>query len=262
MTKTDQGGAQTLLRGLSILEAVAGGARTLAMIGDVVCCTRSTTQRLTSTLVQTGYLRQNESGGYALGPKLIELGFLSREDLPLTALARQHLERLAKATQDTIHLGVPDGADVLYLDKIPGNRGLEMRSRIGKRMPLAVTGVGKALMLDMSEDRWHELYAAALVDERQRGEPPAWETYVQDMHRYAAHGAALDFAENEIGIHCVAAPIRDASNEIVAAVSVASATMFMPEERMQELSSTVIAIAHAISGELGWQATGKGSLHG
>ncbi len=263
-----EGGAQTLLRGLSVLEAVAHGSCTLAEIGKTIGCTRSTTQRLTSTLVQNGYLRQVASspslnpnttgpvpGSYALGPKLIELGFLAREDLSLAVLARPYLEELAAETQDTVHLGVPEGTDVLYLDKIAGKRGLEMRSRIGTRMPMAVTGVGKALMLDMEEAHWRALYEAALSDERQRGTPPTWNDYEQSLSRYAAQGVALDFAENEIGIHCVAAPIRDASGAIVAAVSVASATMFMPAERMQALSLKVIATASEISSQLGWQAT-------
>ncbi len=99
--------------------------------------------------MQARYLRQVQ-GGYLLGPKLIELGAVSLEQMPLSTVARPHLERLADATRDTIHLGVREGGDVLYIDKIPGTRGLEMRSRIGHRMPLAWTGIGKALMLDLA----------------------------------------------------------------------------------------------------------------
>ncbi|HTH58789.1 MAG TPA: helix-turn-helix domain-containing protein, partial [Paraburkholderia sp.] len=134
-----QAGTQTLLRGLAILEAAAAGVRDLRSFGAALGTTRSTTHRLVSSLVQARYLRQVQ-GGYLLGPKLIELGTVALEQMPLTAVASPHLESLADHTLDTIHLGVRDGDDVLYIDKIPGTRGLEMRSRIGHRMPLASTG--------------------------------------------------------------------------------------------------------------------------
>ncbi|MDT8331182.1 IclR family transcriptional regulator [Roseomonas gilardii] len=246
-------GTQTLFRGLAVLEAVACGARDLSALCRALGLSRSTTQRLASALVKAGYLR-GEGDGYALGAKLIELGFQAREQVPLARLARPHLEALAERTQDTVHLGLPDGAEVLYLDKIPGQRGLEMRSRIGHRMPMAMTGVGKALMLDLPEDRWRALYENGLAHPASRGSPRPWEAYRDEMRRYATQSVALDFAENEIGIHCVAAPVRDAGRGIVAAVSLASAAQHMPEERMLRLVPEVAATAEAISRSLGWRA--------
>ncbi len=134
--------------------------RDLRTFGAALGTTRSTTHRLVSSLVQARYLRQVQ-GGYLLGPKLIELGTIALEQMPLTAVARPHLESLAEQTLDTIHLGVRDGDDVLYIDKIPGTRGLEMRSRVGHRMPLASTGIGKAMMLDLTPDIWQSLFDAS-----------------------------------------------------------------------------------------------------
>ncbi len=245
-------GTQTLLRGMAVIEAVAEGAQGLAPIGERIGCTRSTTHRLVSALVQAGYLRHGVTGStgvrsYLLGPKLVEMGFLARASMPVVQMARRHLDALAALTQDTVHLGLADGAEVLYLDKIDGRRGLEMRSRIGTRMPLASTGVGKALMLDMADAQWRSLYDAA-----PQATLPPWDAYRRAMQRFAAMGASLDVEENEVGIRCVAAPVRDASGAIVAAISVASATPYMPEDRMDSLVPTVITTASAISHELGW----------
>jgi len=251
-------GTQTLLRGMAIIEAVAGGAHTLSPIGERIGCTRSTTHRLVTALVQAGYLRHSATSGtgvrtYLLGPKLVEMGFLAREMLPVVQAARRHLDALAALTQDTVHLGITEGTEVLYLDKLSGQRGLEMRSRIGKRMPMASTGVGKALMLDLPEAQWRSLYDAALAHAATPNAAlPAWEDYRQRMRRFAAMGAALDMEENELGIRCVAAPVRDAGAEIVAAISVASATPYMPENRMDALVPDVIEAAAAISRDLGW----------
>ncbi|MEX3953891.1 IclR family transcriptional regulator [Paraburkholderia sp. EG287B] len=252
-----QAGTQTLLRGLAILEAAAAGVRDLRSFGAVLGTTRSTTHRLVSSLVQARYLRQVQ-GGYLLGPKLIELGTIALEQMPLTAVARQHLQALADETLDTIHLGVRDGDDVLYIDKIPGQRGLEMRSRVGHRMPLASTGIGKAMMLDLAPQSWRDLFDAsrrtlAGVSFRPDHslEP---DTFLKRMATYSAGGYTFDLEENEISIRCVAAPVRDASGAIVAALSVASTIPYMPLERMDELIPVVQREARAISQELGWRA--------
>ena len=251
-----QAGTQTLLRGLAILEAAAGGARDLRSIGAALGTTRSTTHRLVSSLVQARYLRQ-VGGGYLLGPKLIELGTIALEQMPLTAVARPHLQVLAEHTHDTIHLGVRDGDDVLYIDKIPGTRGLEMRSRVGHRMPLASTGIGKAMMLDLPPETWSKLLEAshrvlAKVSFRPDHQPDI-DTFIQRMTRYSQGGFTFDLEENEASIRCVAAPVRDASGAIVAALSVASTIPYMPSERMEELIPVVQREARAISQELGWR---------
>ena len=79
-----------------------------------------------------------------------------------------------------------------------------------------------------------------------------WSAYAAALRGYAETGVAFDFAENELGIHCVAAPVRDAGNGIVAAISVASPAQHMPEARMRALAPEVAAAARAISNELGW----------
>ncbi|MBU6488357.1 MAG: IclR family transcriptional regulator [Burkholderiales bacterium] len=250
-------GTQTLLRGLAIIEACARGARDMRAFAAALGTTRSTTHRLVHSLVQARYLRQVPQG-YLLGPKLIELGTVALEQMPLTAVARPHLERLAQATLDTVHLGVRDGEDVLYIDKLPGTRGLEMRSRAGHKMPLACTGIGKALMLDLSPQMWSSLYDAAQrtlegvrFEHSRRPDKPL---FLQRMVRYAAGQFSFDLEENEPTICCVAAPVRDATGAIVAAISVASTTHYMSQERMDELIPVVQRTARAISEELGWSA--------
>jgi len=209
-----------------------------------------------SSLVQARYLRQ-VGGGYLLGPKLIELGTIALEQMPLTAVARPHLQVLAEHTHDTIHLGVRDGDDVLYIDKIPGTRGLEMRSRVGHRMPLASTGIGKAMMLDLPPETWSKLLEAshrvlAKVSFKPDHQPDI-DTFIQRMTRYSQGGFTFDLEENEASIRCVAAPVRDASGAIVAALSVASTIPYMPSDRMEELIPVVQREARAISQELGWR---------
>jgi len=252
--KTSQGkglvGSQTLLRGLDVLEAVASGATNLAMLSEVLGLNRSTTHRLATTLVERRYLSFVPRVGYALGPKLLELGYQARGQMSLPRVAREHLEALASGTGDTVHLGILDGTRALYLDKIPGRRRVEISSRIGERQPLRSTGLGKALILEENEGRWRELYEAENRDgHRYDVSLNAW---LKRMRDYSKLGYAFDLEENEDRIRCVAAPVRDATGKIVAAISVSSAAQYMADERMQSLVEDVRQAATHISRDLGW----------
>ena len=250
-------GTQTLMRGLGVIQAVASGARDLKDICAHIGVARSTTHRLASCLVQERYLRSLPGVGYVLGPKLIELGFQAREAFPMATLARPYLDGLAAETGDTIHLAVRDNDEVLYLEKIPGKKGLEMRSRVGHRMPLAATGVGKALLLDADEPQWKALHrVGAPVSSRAPGGRQTWEAFRDRMRDYAANGYAFDLEDNEPSIRCVAAPVRDASSGIVAAISVSSTVPYMSLERMNEMVDVVKDAAARISAELGWKVQG------
>lgn len=242
---TETPGVQTLMRGLAVIDAVASGCRDLRSIGVFTGTSKSTTHRLLSALVQQRFLRFTPNDGYALGPRLIELGTRSLERTPLYSLARPFLLQLADYTKDTIHLGQREGAEVLYIDKIPGQQGLEMRSRIGHRMPLTLTGIGKALLLNSDEQEWRDIFSA-------QGRQDAMDGFMIQMRNYSGSGYALDLEENEPTIRCVAAPVYDAGNNLIAAISVASTVAYMSDERMNMLIPYVKRYASLISQELGW----------
>jgi len=244
-------GSQTLVRGLDVLHAVSRGATNLILLAETLKLNRSTTHRLAATLVEQRYLSFTPRVGYALGPKLLELGYMAREQMSLPRIAREHIESLAARTGDTVHLGILDNTCALYLDKISGSRRVEIRSRIGDLYPLRSTGLGKALILDMSQARWRELYEAENHKPKHYGVPlNAW---LKRMREYAKAGYALDLEENDDRIRCVAAPVRDATEAIIGAISVSSAAQYMDDDRMTALVEKVLATAHTISRDMGWR---------
>ena len=247
-------GTQTLMRGLAVIHAVADGCRDLKALCARTGIARSTVHRLASLLVRERYLRSISGSGYALGPRLIELGFQARAELSLVELARPHLEALAQSTGETIHLAVRDGDEVLYLDKIAGTHGLEMRSRVGQRMPLAYTGVGKALLLDAQESEWLRVFEAGQPAARLCGPGLCWPDFVARMRSYAQGGYAYDLEDNEPSVRCVAAPVRAAGGAIVAGLSVSSTVPYLSLQRMEQLRPGVQAAAAAVSSELGFVA--------
>jgi DNA-binding IclR family transcriptional regulator len=246
-------GSQTLLRGLDVLEAVASGATTLAMLTGMLELNRSTVHRLAHSLVERRYLSFTPRIGYGLGPKLLEIGFQASDQINLPHIARPYIEELADRTGDTVHLGILDGTRALYLDKIAGRRRVGISSRIGERHPLRSTGLGKALLLDEPAERLRQFYHAEHGSRQKYKYPLAG--WLRCMRDYAALGHALDLEENEDRIRCVAAPIRDAAGRIKAAISVSSAAQYMDDARMRELAGLVRQTAWRISAELGWNGT-------
>jgi len=244
-----QPGSQTLLRGLDVIDAVIDGPITLADLAARLGLTRSTTHRLATALIDRRYLTFVPRLGYHFGPKLLELGFLAQQQTDVVQVARPHLEQLAAATEDTVHLGVLDSERALYLDKIPGRRRVEISSRVGDRQPLTSTGLGKALLLDDDAGQWRKLFEE---DHATGGPQTDYAIWEERMRNYVDVGRAFDLEENEDLIRCVAAPIRDASGRIVAAISVSSAAQYMADARMQALSDDVRGTATAISRDLGW----------
>jgi len=247
--KQSLAGTQTLVRGLEVVNAVADGASSLADLAAAIGLNRSTTHRLASTLVELRYLEYSRNDGYALGPKLLQLGYIAGRQKDLPRVAREHLEALSTSTRDTVHVGILDGNRALYLDKIPGMRRVEISSQIGDRQPLRSTGLGKALILDATEQQWREYYdqEARLGN---RYDVPL-EEWVKRMREYAKHGYAFDLEENEDRIRCVAAPIRGVSGSIVGAISVSSAAQYMDDLRMRGLTFEVKKAADSISAALG-----------
>jgi DNA-binding IclR family transcriptional regulator len=251
MTGTNStAGSQTLMRGLDVVEAVSNGSLTLAEISARLNLSRSTAYRLAASLVERGYLRAVSRDGYRLGPKLLELGHLAQDQTQLTQVSRSHLEQLAQSTGDTVHLGILDRDQALYLDKVPGQRRINISSRVGDRQPLTSTGLGKALMLDDRIDLWRERLMRDQSSGAPTVDPALWE---ERMRGYVAAGRAYDLEENEDQIRCVAAPLRDATGRIVGAISVSSAAQYMADSRMEDLTVEVTAAARAISRELGWR---------
>ena len=247
------GGAQTLLRGLDVMDALADGSLGLAELSVRLGLSRSTTHRLASTLVDRRYLSFRQREGYSLGPKLLELGDCAGQQLHLPRIARPYLEDLARFTEDTVHLGILDGDMALYLDKVEGRRRVSVGSRIGERHPITSTGLGKALVLDFPEERWRGLFPGKPDGSVDSHRLAVW---LERMRGYVRGGYAFDLEENEDQIRCVAAPIRDVRGQIVAAISVASAAQYMDDARMQSLVPKVQAATEEISRELGWHGQG------
>lgn len=249
-------GTRTLIHGIMVIRAVAGGAATLREVVEATGLSRSTAHRLIQALRVERFLREDNEGRLQLGPSLIELGFKALDSVSLQTVAHPILLDLARQAKDTVHLAVEDSGMALYLDKIHGSRGIEIRSWLGCRMPLTYTGIGKALLID-TPNRWRSQF---IQDRNLTGRDPEHDyadesAFYAAMEKFAKQGFAYDLEENEPGIRCVSAPVRDGRGKTVAAISVSGASQFMPPKRMKALGPLVMDAASRISAELGYHTT-------
>ena len=145
-----------------------------------------------------------------VGPELLRVAFEFYERMDLRVAMRPVLERLHREVNETVHLGVLDGGDVVYLDKLEPSHPIRLNSRIGGRIPAHCTGVGKALLAwtyptDEAIRAWIEERGYAPTRTPRSITSPA--ALAREMTRIRADGYARDLEESEPGVRCIAAPL-------------------------------------------------------
>ncbi|HQR26045.1 MAG TPA: IclR family transcriptional regulator, partial [Nocardioides sp.] len=190
---------------------------------------KATLHRVASDLVRARLLDRID-GDYHLGGLLFELGMLASLERTLLEVATPFLEDLYERTHETVHLAVREGSEVVYVAKVAGHRQVRSPSRIGGRMPLHSTALGKALLAHAGES----VRVPVLSGSLERLTPrtiTAPGRLRQQLDAVVETGVAYEYEESAPGIVCVAAPILDSDDRPVAAVSVAGpVTRFRPPE--------------------------------
>lgn len=256
MTSAPRYRIKVLEKALAVLDLLgeARGDLTLAQLSERLGISKPTAFRIVTVLEHADYLeRAPGSQGFRLGFKLHRLGSLVDGSAALQKLARPVLEDLTARCDDTVHLVVLNKGEALYLDKIEGKRSVRVVSRAGMRLPAHCSGVGKVLLAHISEDE-----VDAVIKER--GLPRFTPNTITDRQALYAElgeirerGYAIDNEEIEVGLKCVAAPVRDETGNVVAAISV-SGPKFRFDDQLEGLVSLVLRASDRISAALRNQA--------
>lgn len=216
---------------------------------------KSTVAGLVHTLEKNGFLDQNpENRKYRLGFRLAERAGVLLEQFDLRQVAAPVLEALRDDCNESVNLGVLDGEEVVYIERMHGMNMLGMRSEIGKREKAHSTALGKAILAQQSPKDLRHFIAHqdfAPVTPRTITSPAA---FADELQATRERGFALDDQENELGGRCVAAPIFDYQGKAVAAVSISVPLQRMPDSQIEHFGHHVRAAAHEISRRLGARA--------
>jgi DNA-binding IclR family transcriptional regulator len=220
----------------------------LAEISREVDAHKSSVFRVLSTLEATGFLEKDAlSGKYRLGLKILDLAGRVWGGSDIRQTAAPFMEELARDTGEVVHLAVLDGSDIVYLEKKGQGQILTVATRIGGRNPAYASSMGKVLLADLPNGQIKELLGRGKLKKLTPNTITDIPKLEDELKRIREQGFALDNEETFPGIRCVGAPIRDAGEKVIAAVSVTVPVQRMNDERVRELWRMVTSTARLIS---------------
>lgn len=247
----------TFVNGLALLEALAAAREPCGVseLARQLALTKSNVHRLLQTLGERGYVRNlADSGRYEVTLRLWELGVGVLEKLDVKRIAIEPMNRLVHHCGETVHLSVLDLGDVVYIDKVDSPQPVRAYSKVGGRAPAYCVATGKALLAHASEE------AVAEVSRHLHGHTPSTLTDPAELRAELARvretGHAINRGEWREGVCGVAAPIRDARGQVIAAIGISGPIDRLKLRTLKQLAPEVMAAARSISAGLGWNGTG------
>jgi IclR family acetate operon transcriptional repressor len=237
------------------METMAGadGAMKLKEIGRVVGVPPSTVLRFLGSMIDHGYVCQDEKTlGYSLTMKICEIGSLVSRHLRLQDVARPFLRALSEHCGESSCLAVEHDLRAVYVDVVDGpDHTLRALQRIGKSAPLHSTGVGKCLLLGFDQKKIDAMVRHRGLDALTTATITSRAALQKELRKIQRDGFAVDHEECESGVRCVAAPLRGIDGTIVAAISVTGPKDRLSAGRIAEIATRVVEAARSISARLG-----------
>lgn len=246
---------QSVERTFDVLESLASARRPVAIteLSQKLGLHISTVHRLLATLIERGYARRDETTGkYGIGSRLLELASHLSEGVDLRQEAHPVLERLAVTVGETANLSVRSGNNLVYIDQVQSARLVRMFTRVGSSAPLYCTGSGK-LFLAFSPDPTDldQYLSVTTLEPRTKGTLTTPAALRAELQKIRERGYSLDNEEMEEGVICVAAPIFDRMGQITSALSVSGPASRMLKD-VAEIAIPVCQSATEISHALGY----------
>ena len=206
---------------------------------------KATVFRLCTQLVDVRLLEKT-TGGYRLSGGMFELGMRASVERSLLEVAMPFLQDLYERTHEIVHLGVREGHEVIYVAKIGGHRQVRSPSRVGGRMPMHCTAIGKVFLAFEPSVRQEVLKLS--LERRTTFTIVAPGRLARQLGRVREKGVAFEHEESALGLTCVAAPVLNSSDRPVAAISLAGPTSrFSPEKHADAVKAASAAVAAVAS---------------
>lgn len=243
---------------LDVVEAAINAPRFSSVV-EATALPKATVHRILGELIDHGFVTPTESNGYMPGPKFLSLAAQTLREFDISGIAQPYVDSLARELTCTVHLGLLNGDEVVYIARRDSDKPYRMPSRVGAAVALHSTAIGKAI-LATTDDEAVRTYArrTQLVKET-----PRTITDVESLRTELAltreRGFATEREENVPGVTCVGAPIRDHTGRVQYAISVSSLVVEHTPEEMESMAPRVLEAANAIAAALGYtaQATGR-----
>ena len=246
-----------LERGLLLLQAFSKDkpVQSLGILAKELDLPRATTFRLANTLEHLGFLiRDEESGEYRVGAAALKLGWTYLTGLELPEIAYPFLSDLRYRTGASVHMSVREGTEVVYVSRLAAQTALSSNIRVGSRLPARASTMGRAMLQDLEDEDLFELYRGTRELAPFSPDTPPTVVALRDLLLKDARndGVVVSRGYYEKGVVSVAAPIRDGSDRVVAAVNItASADKFADDALNRIVKDEVLRCAARISTAIG-----------
>ncbi|MCW2847503.1 MAG: IclR family transcriptional regulator [Marmoricola sp.] len=242
------GGVQSLERAFGVLELVAAHDRAVSLseLATTSGLSPSTLHRLAHTLVTLGYLRQEASRRYALGPRLFLLA--EGSSARLNAVVLPHLMHLVAEIGETANLAMLDGDQVAYVAQVPGRHSMRMFTEVGRRVQPHCTAVGKALLASSADADVRALLRRTGLARHTPHTLTEPEEFLAELVQVRRRGYAVDEGEQEVGVRCVAVAVP--GNSLRLAISVSGPAPRMSDALLTDAVPVLQATAVALGAEL------------
>ena len=210
--------------------------------------------RLLATLESRGYIEQNKATeNYRLGLKSLELGQTFIKQMGLLRQAKPILEKLVAECNETSYVAIFKEGYIVYLDVVETDLTVRVVSRVGSRLPAYCTAAGKVHLAFMADEEVEAVLPLGELKQYSTNTLTDREALKQELRKVAEQGYAIDNEELDLGVRCVAVPIRDYTRRIVGAVSVSGPSMRLNDERIEkELVPLVTQAGEELSTRLGY----------
>jgi IclR family transcriptional regulator, KDG regulon repressor len=242
-------------RALDILELfLSDDSLSASEITERLGLPRTTVHELVTTLVDRSYLSvlAGQPTRYRLGMRLFQLGGVFAEHLDLAREAQEGAQEVAAACDETVHVALLDGTDVVYIAKVDSTHPVRMVSAVGRRLPAHCTGVGKMLLSGLSPEALDARYPPGVqlpaMTPQSITSPRRLRTHLAEVRE---RGVAYDNCESNAAVNCVAAPVYESGGVMVAAMSISVPTFRWNEEVRQAWTELVRDGAAKLSQRLG-----------
>ncbi len=254
MVENEKQQTSGVVRTIAILEALAHLPRTnLEQLSRQTGLPKATLLRFLNTLIGLGYVNRDPADQYNLTLKMFSVGSHSLEHLDLMDSASPVAQRLCDTFGETVHMGILDDYHAVYVMKKESSYTIRMYSRVGKSIPLYCTGIGKILLSGMNSkevETYLQIVKLKPYTPKTIRTIDALRAEIQQVKR---QGWACDDEEHEMGTFCIAAPIRDYSGHVVAAMSVSWPLFRFDMGEREKYTKTIMDECMNLSKQLGYE---------
>lgn len=247
-SKPRSGGVQSIARAFTLLETLAqnDGVLTLSQLATESGLPLPTIHRLVRTLVDLGYVRQEPSREYALGPRLLLLA--DSASTMLSAVARPHLAGLVDDVGETANLAMLDGDEIVYVAQVPSRHSMRMFTEVGRRVQPHCTAVGKSLLATLPEAEVRVLLTRTGMPRNTAHTITDPVELMKSLAMSVEQGYAIDDGEQEVGVRCVGVAVPQVPTRL--ALSVSGPATRMDEETVQRAAPALVRAGEALAAEL------------